>query len=119
MRNKLFALACLTAVGVAGPAIAQQQSCYSSTPDACQFGFYDFQYVINYFAHQNGFEPIAAQVGEEPNYGICVASCAGEYASRYSACIAIPDDENAGPQARNACITAAENWLTSCMANCN
>ena len=118
MRNKLIALACLTAVGIAVPAIAQQQSCFSSTPDACQFGFYDNQYVINYFASQNGFQPIANEIGESPVYPTCVAACATAHDVRIAACLAIPDGEASGPQARNACITDAERRLNNCMANC-
>lgn len=119
MRKKLIALTCLTAAGIAVPAIAQEQSCFSSTPDACQFGFYDHQYVINYFASQNGFQPIANEIGEPPVYPVCVSTCATEFESRYAACQAIPNGETSGAQAREACIDAAESWLNACMAGCN
>lgn len=95
-------------------------SCYSLTPDACQFGFYNTNSVIGYFAAQHGFTPENEWIedGETPDFGYCVNSCAATYNSQYASCLNIPEDPNTGNQAKNSCIAAAETALSQCMSQC-
>lgn len=119
MPDRILLAACLAGILSAMPAQAQSTGCFSSTPDACQFGFYDMGYVVNYFAFQNGLVPEFDEIGEPPRYSICVNTCAATFEASFVACLGIPDGEQTGPQARHACIAAAESALNSCMAGCN